>query len=132
MGKKEKWASLLTIREMASSFWEDQFYAASSFDLTLELTGSEWSPLFGGQLDDIYGPDPTTGMHGALSDPSMTATMAPLAPVGTPATGQPSSSMDRYGVVYLHCGADFIVYLLSCFVLPTLLVLVELLSQGFN
>ena len=75
------------------------FYA-SCLDLThsLELTGSEWSPLFGGQLDDIYGPDPTTGMHGALSDASMTATMAPLGQVGTPATGQ-SSSMDRYGVV---------------------------------
>ena len=77
---------------------------------SLELTGSEWSPLFGGQLDDIYGPDPTTGMHGALSDASMTATMAPLGQVGTSATGQ-SSSMDRYGVVYLCCGDNFYVYL---------------------
>ena len=75
----------------------------SSLLHSLELTGSEWSPLFGGQLDDIYGPDPTTGMHGALSDASMTATMTPLGQVGTPATGQ-SSSMDRYGVVY--CGAN--------------------------
>ena len=117
---------------MASSFWEGPFNAASSFDLTLELTGSEWSPLFGGQLDDIYGPDPTTGMHGALSDASMTATMAPLAPVGTPATGQPSSSMDRYEVVYLHCEVDCNVHLLSCFVLPRLLVLVELFTFGVH